>query len=107
MEIPSLAFDGCSPRRSARRAPRPRHVRQPGWLADGHRWDIGNIGADPARADHIAFTAPYCEIDSTYLVRGDSPIVTLADVDRPGVRIVTKEGAAYTLWLERNIATQN
>ena len=67
------------------------------------RWDIGNIGADPARADHIAFTAPYCEIESTYLVRGDSGIVTLADVDRPGVRIVAKAGAAYTLWLERNI----
>ena len=78
----------------------------PGELADAvtaDRWDIANIGADPARAAHIAFTAPYCEIESTYLVRGDSGIVTLADVDRRGVRIVTKQGAAYTLWLERNI----
>ena len=78
----------------------------PGELADAviaDRWDIANIGADPARADHIAFTSPYCEIDSTYLVRGDSPIVVVADVDRPGVRIVTKERAAYTLWLERHI----
>ncbi len=78
----------------------------PGELAGAvtaDRWDIANIGADPARADHIAFTAPYCEIESTYLVRSDSGIMTPADVDRPGVRIVTKEGAAYTLWLERNI----
>lgn len=78
----------------------------PGELADAvtdDRWDVGNIGADPARAEHIAFTAPYCEIESTYLVRGDSPIVTAADVDRPGVRIVTKKRAAYGLWLERNI----
>ena len=79
----------------------------PGELADAataDTWDIGNIGADPVRAQHIGFTAPYCEIESTYLVRGDSPIATLADVDRPGVRIAAKARAAYTLWLQRNIA---
>jgi polar amino acid transport system substrate-binding protein len=78
----------------------------PGPLADAvteDAWDIGNIGADPARAEHIAFTAAYCEIESTYLVRGDSPIDTIANVDRPGVRIVTKARSAYSLWLERNI----
>jgi polar amino acid transport system substrate-binding protein len=78
----------------------------PGDLADAvtfDRWDIGNIGADPARAQHIAFSAPYCEIESTYLVRGTSLIVTADDVDRPGVRIATKRRAAYSLWLERNI----
>ena len=78
----------------------------PGELADAvtsDRWDIGNIGSDPARAEHIAFSAPYCEIESTYLVRGDSPIVTVGDVDHPGVRIATKNRAAYSLWLERNV----
>ena len=78
----------------------------PGDLADAvrsDRWDIGNIGADPARAGHIAFSPPYCEIESTYLVRHDSPMVTPADVDRPDVSIATKRRAAYTLWLERNI----
>jgi polar amino acid transport system substrate-binding protein len=78
----------------------------PGDLADAvrfDRWDIGNIGTDPARAEHIAFSAPYCEIESTYLVRGTSLIVTADDVDRSGVRIATKRRAAYSLWLERNI----
>lgn len=82
----------------------------PGDLADAatsDRWDIGNIGADPARAEHITFSAPYCEIESTYLVRDDSPMVTAADVDRPGVSIATKRRAAYTLWLERNIEHAN
>jgi len=65
--------------------------------------DTGNIGADPARGEKVAFTPPYCEIDATYLVRGDSPFVTLADVDKTDVRIVTRVGAAYTLWLDRNI----
>ena len=33
-------------------------------------WDIGLIGAEPARAEKIAFTAAYCEIEATYLVTG-------------------------------------
>jgi len=76
----------------------------PGGLADAvGEWDIGNIGAEPQRAEHIAFTAAYCEIESTYLVPAASPIQPLADVDRPGIRIVTKGRAAYGLWLENNL----
>ncbi len=78
----------------------------PGAVADdasSGRWDIGNIGAEPQRAEHIAFTAAYCEIEATCLVPAGSSIETFADVDRPGVRIVAKERAAYCLWLERNL----
>ena len=66
-------------------------------------WDIGNIGAEPQRAEHIAFSAAYCEIEASYLVPAGSTIQTLAEVDRPGVRIVTKGKAAYGFWLENNI----
>ena len=66
-------------------------------------WDIALIGAEPQRAAKISFTAAYCEIEATYLVPAGSPITSLAEVDRPGVRIATSAGAAYTLWLERNI----
>jgi polar amino acid transport system substrate-binding protein len=79
----------------------------PGEVADAAPegvWDIGNIGADPARAEHIDFTAAYAEILSTYLVRGASPITSIDEVDRPGNRVVTKARAAYALWLERNLA---
>ena len=78
----------------------------PGDVADAApsgAWDIGNIGADPARAEHIDFTDAYAEIESTYLVRGDSPISSIADVDRPGNRVSVKDRAAYCLWLERNL----
>ncbi len=77
----------------------------PGQVADavGEAWDIGNIGAEPARAEHIAFTSAYCEIESTCLVPAGSAIRSFADVDKPGVRIATKHRAAYTLWLERNL----
>ena len=32
-----------------------------------------------------------------------SPLASVTDVDRPGVRITVRRGAAYDLWLERNI----
>jgi polar amino acid transport system substrate-binding protein len=78
----------------------------PGEVADAakdNQWDIGNIGADPARAAFIAFTDAYCEIESTCLLPAGSPIKSFADVDQPGIRIATKHRAAYTLWLERNL----
>ncbi len=66
-------------------------------------WDIGNIGAEPARAEFINFTDAYAEIESTYLVPAGSPIKTIDDVDQTGIRISVKERAAYALWLERNL----
>ena len=77
---------------------------RPGELADAvGTWDIGLIGAEPQRAEKIAFTPAYAEIEATYLVRGDSPITELAQVDRPGIRIAVTARAAYDLWLARNI----
>jgi polar amino acid transport system substrate-binding protein len=80
--------------------------RNPGDVADAAMtgaWDIANIGAEPARAEFINFTDAYAEIESTYLVPADSPIKTIDDVDRVGIRISVKERAAYALWLERNL----
>ena len=78
----------------------------PGELADAaeaNAWDIGLIGAEPQRAEKIAFSPAYVEIEATYLVRADSPLKSIADVDRTGVRIAVMGRAAYGLWLERNI----
>lgn len=79
---------------------------RPNEIADAagtNAWDIANIGAEPQRAAKISFTAAYCEIEATYLVPAGSPITSLDQVDRPGLRIYSGAGAAYTLWLERNI----
>ena len=79
---------------------------KPGELADAagsDAWDIGLIGAEPARAEKIAFTAAYVEIEATYLVPAGSSLRTIDEVDRPGVRIAVSARSAYDLWLERNI----
>ena len=78
----------------------------PGELADAagtNVWDIGLIGAEPQRARKIDFTAAYVEIVATYLVPPGSPLQSVAEVDRAGVRIAVSARSAYDLWLERNI----
>jgi polar amino acid transport system substrate-binding protein len=78
----------------------------PGELGDqagNNVWDIGLIGAEPQRAEKIAFSAAYVEIEATYMVPPGSPIKTIAEVDRKGVRISVSARSAYGLWLENNI----
>ena len=78
----------------------------PGELADAavsDAWDIGLIGAEPARAVHIDFTTAYVEIEATYLVPPGSALRSVADVDRAGNRIAVASRSAYDLWLQRNI----
>jgi polar amino acid transport system substrate-binding protein len=79
---------------------------RPGELADAAGsgvWDIGLIGAEPARAEKIAFTPAYVEIEATYLVPAGSSLSSIAEIDRAGVRIAITARSAYDLWLERNI----
>jgi polar amino acid transport system substrate-binding protein len=78
----------------------------PGKLADAAKagaWDIAFLGAEPARATEIAFTAAYLEIDATYLVPAGSPLRSIADVDREGVRISVSNKSAYELFLSRTL----
>lgn len=78
----------------------------PGEVADAvgrDRWDIALIADDPERAETIAFAAAYVEIEATYLVPPGSPLRSIGDVDRPGVRIAVSERSAYDLYLARNL----
>ena len=78
----------------------------PGALADAagkNVWDVGFLGAEPARASEIDFTPPYVEIESTYLVQPGSPLQHAGEIDRKGLRIIVPEKAAYELYLTRTI----
>ena len=76
----------------------------PGKLADAVAdWDVGLIGAEPARAEEIAFSAAYLEIEATYLVPADSKIRSVEEIDRKGVRIAVAARSAYDLYLSRSI----
>jgi polar amino acid transport system substrate-binding protein len=58
-------------------------------------WDIAFLGSDPKREALMSFTAAYLEIEATYLVRGDSPLRTAAEVDRAGLKVAAPARANY------------
>ncbi len=66
-------------------------------------WDVAFLAADPERAREIAFTAPYVVINGTYVVRKDSPLTTVEQVDRDGVRISVSGNSIYDLYLTRSL----
>jgi polar amino acid transport system substrate-binding protein len=66
-------------------------------------WDVAFLAVDPQRANDIAFSAPYMQIEASYMVRADSALRKAADVDRKGIRIATNNNAAFDLWMQRNL----
>jgi polar amino acid transport system substrate-binding protein len=65
--------------------------------------DVGFLGAEPQRANEVEFSPAYLELPVTFLVPPGSPIRTIADVDREGVRVSVSERSAYDLYLTRNL----
>ena len=66
-------------------------------------WDIAFVARDPERAKDIEFTDPYVIIEGGYMVPANSPLQTIEDVDREGVRIAVSRGSAYDLFLSRGV----
>lgn len=78
----------------------------PGLMAEAvarDAWDVAFMGAEPARAKQIAFSAAYLEIEAGYMVPPGSSIKDISEVDRQGVRIALMDKSAYDLYLTRNI----
>ena len=65
--------------------------------------DIGFFAIDPARAKDIAFTQAYLHIDACYVVRKESGLHTVQEIDHANNRIVVGLGSAYDLFLSRHI----
>ena len=62
-------------------------------MTDG-RADICFLAIDPARAETVAFTAPYAIIEGVFAVADDSPTpLSATEVDRAGVRVGVKKGS--------------
>ena len=66
-------------------------------------WDIAFIGFSPARAKEWDFTAPHLEVELGYLIPSGSSISTLAEVDRPGVRVGVPEKGLADATLSREL----
>jgi polar amino acid transport system substrate-binding protein len=65
--------------------------------------DAGIIGIEAERATRLDYTAALVEADYTLLAPAGSPYQTLADADRPGVRIAAVRHHASTIALAKII----
>ena len=71
--------------------------------AKANVWDIAVVAYDPARRSILDFVPAHMIVDLTYLVAPGSSIRSVAEVDKPGVKVAAARGAATTLFLERTL----
>lgn len=77
-----------------------------GALLDGGKsgaWDVAFVGFSPAREKEWDFTALHMEMEFGYLVPAGSSISTMADVDRPGVRVAVQDKSQPDVFLSRTL----
>jgi polar amino acid transport system substrate-binding protein len=67
--------------------------------------DIVFLAVDPVRGQEIAFTPPYALIEGVFMVAANSSFKSMADIDKPGVRVAVARGSAYDLFLTRALKT--
>jgi polar amino acid transport system substrate-binding protein len=63
--------------------------------------DVVFLAIDPVRAAQIAFTPPYALIEGNFVVPENCDLMSMANIDRPGVRVAVARGSAYDLFLTR------
>lgn len=66
-------------------------------------WDIGLAARDPSRAEHLAFSVTFMEVDNGYVARSGATPTSAEEVDRPGVKIAVAQGSAPHNVLQRLI----
>lgn len=64
-------------------------------------WDVAFIPVDERRKEKVDFGPPHLALESTFLVRPGSAIQTLAEVDRPGVRVASVHNTATSRAAQR------
>lgn len=63
--------------------------------------DFGFLGIDKTRTADVSYTPPHIMVPFTYLVPAGSSIRSVADVDKPGIRIAVVRNHVSTLALNR------
>jgi polar amino acid transport system substrate-binding protein len=66
-----------------------------------HACDVGFLGVDPSRMAEVGYAPPHMLVPFTYLVPAGSTIRSVADADKPGMRIAVVRNHASTLALNR------
>ncbi len=67
------------------------------------KWDVSFVAQDAERDKILNFTAVYLSLEHGYLVPGGSPIKTIGEVDRPGIRVGVPAGGSVIIPLKRTL----
>ncbi len=62
---------------------------------------VADFTRTPKRAMSIDFTVPYLIVRNMFLVRADSPFQTVADINKPEVRIAITRGGTAEQWVPK------
>jgi polar amino acid transport system substrate-binding protein len=79
----------------------------PGRMIEGFRGgalDVTIIGITADRAEAMDYGPVLLDLQTTYLVPAGSPINSIAEIDRPGVRILVPQRSAQEAHLKKTIA---
>ena len=65
--------------------------------------EIGFVAYNPERAGPVEFSKPYLLVNQTFLVKDDSPIRSIADIDRQGRKLGATRADSIALYLGRTL----
>ena len=66
-------------------------------------WDVGLAARDPSRAEHLAFSDVFMEVDNGYVARPGLSLKTADEVDRAGIKVAVAQGSAPDGFLTRTL----
>jgi polar amino acid transport system substrate-binding protein len=69
----------------------------------GGQADIGFVAYNPERAGPVEFSQPYTLVQQTFVVRTDSTIQSVTQIDRANQKIGAGRGDSVALYLGRNL----
>lgn len=65
--------------------------------------EIGFIAYNPERAGPVEFSKPYLLVNQTFIVKNDSPIQSIADIDHQGRKLGATRADSIALYLRRTL----
>src|SRR5215208_4221218 len=66
-------------------------------------WDVGLAARDPSRAEHLAFSEVFMEVDNGYVGRPGLALKAANEVDRAGIKVAVGQGSAPDGFLTRTL----
>jgi polar amino acid transport system substrate-binding protein len=65
--------------------------------------DVGFVAYNPERAGAVDFSRPFMLVQQSFLVKQDSPIRSVKEIDQPSLRIGARKADSMALYLARTL----